>query len=110
MARSFRARRVVQGRTRRFEGKKPVKGSSSLAKLDPFLEDGVTRVGGRIRHSSFPYSLKHPIVLPHKGTVTNLLIKNAHAQLGHAGREHVLSFLRYKFWIISGNSAVRREL
>ena len=45
---------------------KPVKGSSSLAKLDPFLEDGVIRIGGRIRHSSFPYSLKHPIVLPNK--------------------------------------------
>ena len=58
---------------------KPVKGSSSLAKLDLFLKDGVIRVGGRIRHSPFPYSLKHLIILPNKGTVTNLLIKNAHA-------------------------------
>ena len=33
-----------------------------------------------------------------------------HTQLGHAGLEHVLSFLRDKFWIISGNSAVRRRL
>ena len=89
---------------------KPVKGSSSLAKLDPFLEDGVIRVDGRIRHYTFPYSLEHQIVLPNKGTVTNLLIKNAHTQLGLAGLEHVLSFLRDKFWIISGNSALRRRL
>ena len=81
-----------------------------MAKLDPFLEDGVIRVDGRIRHYTFPYSLEHPIVLPNKGTVTNLLIKNAHTQLGHAGLKHVLSFLIDKFWIISGNSAVRRKL
>ena len=39
-----------------------------------------------------------------------MLIKNAHAPLEHVGREHVLSFLRNKFGIISGNSAMHREL
>ena len=87
-----------------------MKTSSSLAKLDPFLQGGIIRVGGRINHSSFPYSLKHPIILPNKAIITNLLIKNTHIQLGHAGRQHVLSTLREKFWVINPNSAVRREL
>ena len=89
---------------------KDVKTSSSLAKLDLFLQDGIIRVGGRINHSSFPYSLKHPIILPNKAIITNLLIKNTHIQLGHAGRQHVFSTLREKFWVINANSAVRREL
>jgi len=71
-----------------------VKDLSSLAKLDPFLEGDVIHVGGHMKHSSFPYSLKHPIILPNNNTVINLLIKNAHVHLGHAGRDHVLSSLR----------------
>jgi len=44
-----------------------VKRSNLLYKLDPFLdENGVLRVGGRIRLSSLPCDVRHPIILPKK--------------------------------------------
>ena len=84
--------------------------SSRLSSLDPFLEDDVLRVGGRLRHSNVPYDMKHPIILPKGSHITTLIIRREHALLGHVGRHHVLSSLRKKFWIISGNSAVRQVI
>ena len=43
---------------------------SSVYRLDPYLREGLLRVGGRIRRSRLPYSMKHPILLPHKWHVT----------------------------------------
>ncbi|XP_013403245.1 uncharacterized protein LOC106168647 [Lingula anatina] len=74
--------------------------SRSLYKLDPFLEDGVLRVGGRLARANIPEHTKHPIILPRKCHVTTLVIREAHATLGHAGRNHVLASLRNKYWVI----------
>ena len=55
------------------ERMKTVKKSSSLYKLDPFLDkEGVLRVGGRLRQSSIPYAVKQPVILPKKGHVMDL--------------------------------------
>ena len=40
-----------------------VKRSSPLYKLDPVLEDGILRVGGRLDRSAMPQQSKHPIIL-----------------------------------------------
>ncbi len=38
---------------------------STLYSLDPFMDkDGVLRVGGRLCRSTFPDSVKHPIIIP----------------------------------------------
>ena len=84
--------------------------NSDIFRLDPEMHDGLLRVGGRLRNSSLDYSAKHPILLPSRGRVTDMLVQKAHVELGHGGREHVLSELRRKFWILNGNSAVRRVL
>ncbi|XP_068242326.1 uncharacterized protein [Palaemon carinicauda] len=86
--------------------------SSPIYKLDPFLdsEDGLFRVGGRIRRSDIPQSAKHPILLPKKHHVTTLLIQHEHELLAHSGRNHVLSNLRQKYWIINANATVRNVL
>lgn len=42
--------------------------------------------------------------------MTKLLIEHYHQQAGHSGRQHVLSLLREKYWIVRANSAVRRVL
>ena len=65
-------------------------------------------VGGRLNNADIPQESKHPIILPRKGTVTTLIIRNAHECLGHAGRGHVLARLREKYWIVGANSAVRQ--
>ncbi|XP_068234193.1 uncharacterized protein [Palaemon carinicauda] len=86
--------------------------SSPIYKLDPFLdsEDGLLKVGGRIRKSDIPRYAKHPILLPKKHHVTTLLIRHKHELLAHSGRNHVLSNLRQKYWIINANATVRNVL
>ena len=34
-----------------------------LARLKPFEEDGILRVGGRLKHSDLQYDAKHPMIL-----------------------------------------------
>ena len=82
--------------------------TSSIYRLDPFVDKGVLRVGGRLNNADIPQESKHPIILPRKSNVTTLIIRNAHERLGHAGRGHVLARLREKYWIIGANSAVRQ--
>ena len=48
----------------------------------------------------------HPVILPHKGHVTTLLIRDTHKRLGHAGRGQVIMAMREKYWIIKVNAAV----
>ena len=57
---------------------------------DPFLDDnGVLRVGGRLRKSSLNWNLMHPILLPQRDMTLNKIRSNG-------------------FWIINGNVAVVR--
>lgn len=50
-------------RTLRTDRNSAVKGK--LQRLNPFLDkDGMLRVGGRLSHSSMPFSQKHPLILP----------------------------------------------
>ena len=84
-----------------------VKKSSSLYHLDPFLHEGMLRIRGRLSDSDMEFETKHPIILPRQHWVTQLIIRDVHEGLGHAGRSHVLSAMREKFWVIAGNAAVR---
>ena len=89
--------------------RKNVLRKSSLYRLNPFIDErGMIRVGGRLRRDNAQYDVKYPIVLPYKGHVTDLIIRNLHLELGHAGRNHVLSSVRSKYWVLHGNAAVRR--
>ena len=81
--------------------------NSSLYRLDPFLDNGILRVGGRLRRALLPDYTRHPIILPRNHHITVLIMRHAHERLGHVGRNHMLSELRNKYWIIRGNSAVR---
>ena len=38
--------------------------SSFLSNLQPFLENGLLRVGGRIGAASVQYNAKHPVIIP----------------------------------------------
>ena len=77
--------------------KASIKNNSPIQCLDPFSENGILRVGGRLRRADLPHETKHPAILPRKSHVTTLLIHDAHKQLGHAGRGHVISSLREKY-------------
>ena len=94
----------------RGQKKGSIKNDSPIRRLDPFLDQGVLRVGGRFRRADLPHEMKHPAILPQKGHVATLLIRYAHKRLGHAGRSHVIASLREKYWIIKVNAAVRHVI
>ena len=89
---------------------KHVRMSSSLARLDPFLESSTLRVGGRLVHSPLSWATKHPMILPNKDRVVDLLIEDIHRKAGHEGRQHVMADLGRTYWVLSANSADRRVL
>ncbi|KRY84449.1 hypothetical protein T4D_684 [Trichinella pseudospiralis] len=62
-----------------------------LKKFKPFLDqDGLLRMGGRLRRSTLPPESKHPIILPHNHPVTELLIKDHYCRQMHAGVNQTL--------------------
>ena len=83
---------------------------SSVHRLDPFLHDGILRVGGRLSSSALNHDLIHPWLLPKDSPVTTLIVRHYHELLGHSGSNHVLSKLRERFWIVHGNATVRKVI
>jgi len=84
----------------------------SLKDLTPFVSpDGLLRVGGRTQKSSFPEEVKHPILLPPRHVVTQLLIEYEHHKSDHfGGYRYVLAKTRLKFWIMNGPTSVKHYL
>ncbi|KAL0177460.1 hypothetical protein M9458_026354, partial [Cirrhinus mrigala] len=80
---------------------------SKIYKLDPVLKDGLIRVGGRLSRAAMSETMKYPIILPKQSHISSLLLRHIHEKYGHCGRNYILSQLRKKYWIISGNSAAR---
>ena len=89
-------------------GNKYLKRSSPLYHLDPFIDkDGILRVGGHLHRSNQSMQNKHPVVLPRKGHVTDLVIHHFHAKVEHQGRGITTNEIRANgFWILGCSSAV----
>ncbi|XP_011859009.1 PREDICTED: uncharacterized protein LOC105556522 [Vollenhovia emeryi] len=82
---------------------------SNIAALNPFLdENGLIRVGGRLRLSRLAFSQKHPILLPSHYFLTDLIIKETHEKYYHAGIQTTLYTIRRKFWLLDGRNQVRK--
>ncbi|XP_064106781.1 uncharacterized protein LOC135215756 [Macrobrachium nipponense] len=84
--------------------------TSKIFRLDPVSSTELLRVGGRLSKAAMDYDVKHPMLLPQHFHVTTLIIRDAHEKHGHAGRNHTIAAIRESFWIVSINSAVRRQL
>ncbi|XP_062538129.1 uncharacterized protein LOC134206429 [Armigeres subalbatus] len=76
--------------------------------LNPFLDDGMIRVGGRLRNSSLPYGVKHQWILPNQDKMVQRLIEAIHRENLHIGPSALLAQLRRQFWIVGARSAVRK--
>lgn len=88
----------------------PITMSSHLRKLCPQLQDGVLRVGGRLIRSSMPMEEKHPMILAKDLHISELLLRQVHQQVGHGGRNHMLSKLRERYWMTGDTTAIRKVL
>ena len=72
--------------------------------LDP---KGILRCRGRLHHSELQYAAKHPILLPKKSQLSELLIMEAHAVVLHGGVSDTLTHIRQRFWIPQGRQSVK---
>ena len=102
---AFEDELIVLGDTKKV---KTIKKSSPLYKLDPFLDkDGILRVGGRVKNADVPFEIKHPVLLPRKHHVVQLIIGYFHERVQHQGRGITTNEIRANgFWIIGLSSAV----
>lgn len=85
-----------------------VQPKSKLKSLNPFLDqDGIIRVGGRLQHANLNNDVKHPIILPKNGHLTQLIISDAHTKTLHGGPTLMLNYIRSKYWIISAKPLIK---
>ena len=81
--------------------------STSLQALQPRMINELLCVGGRLKNSPMPERFKCPVILPRDSKVSELIAQHEHQTTAHAGREHVLSEIRQKYWIIGARRVVR---
>lgn len=92
----------------RLKQKKPVKMTSNLKTLNPYIDDqDILRVGGRLRNSNLKSESKHPIILHNKGKLTRLIIADAHLKTQHGGTQLMLCYLRSQYWVLRAKSMIR---
>ena len=73
------------------EGKE-VKRQSHLKSLTPIVDElGVLRVGGRLERAELPYDAAHPLILPKKHHITQLIVADVHNRRRHTEVNHVLA-------------------
>ena len=90
--------------------KKQLPKKNPLAKAEPFLHDGILRVGGRVTSSSYSFSEKHPIILP-KCHLTNLIVDRCHKLVKHQGQGMTMNELRTRgYWIIGGSRLIAKSI
>ena len=100
----------ISKETQETSNKNSVKKCSSIYKLDPVLQDGLIRVGGRLQHAQIDNDAKHPVILPRKHHVVKLIIDCYHRASGHSGIEYTLSLIRERYWIIGARSSIRNTV
>lgn len=81
---------------------------SRILSLQPFLDnDGLLRVGGRLKRAPGPFDERHPLILPHTGALVSLLITDAHQKTFHSGPKMTCAQLQQRFWILGVRNAVK---
>jgi hypothetical protein len=93
---------------KRLSNQKEIKKDSKLKDLNPFLDAGIVRVGGRLKMAECARESKHPILLPAKHVFTELLVKNFHHQNLHCGPQTLLGIVRLKYWPIAGRTVIQK--
>ena len=88
-----------KGEVEALKSRKPVVKKSPIYILEPFLdEEGILRVGGRLKNAPLLENAQHPIILPKNHHVSRLVARQAREfQSGHSGKEYVLSLIIRNF-------------
>ena len=71
----------------------------------------LSKLEGRMRKASCPLEIKHPVVLPRKHHITELVVHHFYEQCEHRGRGMTTNEIRGNgFWIIGCSSAVSSQI
>ena len=91
------------------EMQRPLKSSSSILKLDPFMDsEGVLRVGGQIQRSTVAIEIQHLVLLPKCCRIAELIVRWCHENVAHGHRGMTINQIRSSgFWVTRCNSFVR---
>ena len=86
--------------------------NNKLAMLDVTIDElGILRVGGRLQNSTMSFDIKHPIILPRRSHVTDLIIRYHHEKVQHQGRGFTINEIRsHGYWIIGCSKAVSSHI
>lgn len=88
---------------------KPLMRKSRLSSLTPFLdEQGVLRVGGRLKYTDFDFLSKHPIIISKNNALLQLLLFEAHEKTLHGGPQMMVTHLRTRYWLIDAGNSVKK--
>ncbi|XP_062704069.1 uncharacterized protein LOC115264003 [Aedes albopictus] len=83
----------------------------NLSNLAPFIgEDGLIRVGGRLKYSAIPYEGKHQVLLPEKHHVTEILVRKLHEENHHVGQGGLLAIIRERYWPVKVKSVIKKTI
>ena len=73
-----------------------------------FWITSILHVGGRLRKSNLTEEENHPVILPKKCVVSNIIIQWSHHSVGHGARGMTLNHLRQRdIWFVNANAIVR---
>ncbi|XP_038106284.1 uncharacterized protein LOC119766023 [Culex quinquefasciatus] len=86
--------------------------SHRLRGLNPFIDpdDGLLRVGGRIKQAFVPYDSRHQILMPAKHPVTESFIRYEHVKNLHVGQKGLLALIRQRFWPMNVKTTIRKVI
>jgi hypothetical protein len=87
---------------------KPLPKNSSLISLNPMIdENGVLRVGGRLRRGQLTTNEKHPAIIPKKHHLAVLLVRHFHESVKHQGRHFTAGALQSAgYWLLGGRRLI----
>ena len=90
---------------------KSLNNRDKLLNLNPILdEQGILRVGGRLKHAHINFNARHPIILSSKNILTRLIINNYHRLTLHGGTQIIAGLIRKNFWIIDARNTIRNVI
>ena len=70
---------------------------SSLFNLDPFFDNGLIIIEGRLQNSLLSYDNKHPLILPSESNLSRLLIQSIYIRTMHGGTRLTVAILRQNY-------------
>lgn len=83
--------------------------NSPLAALNQFLdEEGIIRVGDRLKHADISFNQRHPVVLPAKHHITEIILRQEYTRLQHYEPQQLLAAIRTLHWPLSGRREARK--